>query len=37
VRQMPSMRLRLTLVSTHATRAELGTYVLDHSASNQPA
>jgi len=34
VRQMPSMRLRLTLVSAGATRAELGTYVLDHSASN---
>jgi len=33
VRQMPSMRLQLTLASAGATRAELGTYVLDHSAS----
>ena len=33
VREMPSMRLQLTLASAGATRAELGTYVLDHSAS----
>ena len=33
VRQMPSMRLQLTLASAGATRAELGRYVLDHSAS----
>jgi hypothetical protein len=37
VRQMPSMRLRLTLASVGAARAELGTYVLDHSASTPPA
>ena len=37
VRQMPSMRLRLTLASVGATRAVLGTYVLDHSASTPPA
>ena len=37
VRQMPSMRLQLTLASAGATRAELGTYVLDHSASTPPA
>ena len=36
VRQMPSMRLQLTLVSAGATRAELGRYVLDHSASTLP-
>ena len=36
VRQMPSMRLRLTLASVGATRAVLGTYVLDHSASTSP-
>ena len=33
VRQMPSMRLQITLVSAGDTRAELGTYALDHSAS----
>jgi hypothetical protein len=33
VRQMPSMRLQLTLASVGATGAELGRYVLDHSAS----
>ena len=33
VRQMPSMRLQLSLSSAGATRAELGRYVLDHSAS----
>ena len=33
VRQMPSMRLQITLASAGDTRAELGTYVLDHSAS----
>ena len=33
VRQMPSMRLQLTLASSGATGAELGRYVLDHSAS----
>ncbi|HEY0285369.1 MAG TPA: hypothetical protein VGC23_08270 [Vicinamibacterales bacterium] len=37
VRQMPSMRLQLTLASAGATRAELGRYVLDHSASTRPA
>ena len=37
VRQMPSMRLQLTLASAGATRAELGRYVLDHSASTPPA
>ena len=37
VRQMPSMRLRLTLASVGATPAVLGTYVLDHSASTPPA
>lgn len=35
-RQMPSMQLRLTLASIGATRAVLGTYVLDHSASMPP-
>ena len=33
VRQMPSMRLQITLVSAGDTPAELGTYALDHSAS----
>ena len=37
VRQMPSMRLQLTLASGGTTRAELGRYVLDHSASTPPA
>ena len=37
VRQMPSMRLQLTLESAGATRAELGRYVLEHSASAPPA
>ena len=37
VRQMPSMQLQLTLASAGATRAELGRYVLDHSASTPPA
>jgi hypothetical protein len=37
VRQMPSMRLQLTLASVGATRAELGTYVLDHSGPTLPA
>ena len=37
VRQMPSMRLRLTLASVGATRAVLGTYVLDHSAAASSA
>jgi hypothetical protein len=32
VHQMPSMRLHLTLTSSGATRAELGRYVLEHSA-----
>ena len=32
VRQMPSMRLQLTLESAGASRAELGRYVLEHSA-----
>ena len=33
VRQMPSMKLRLTLASVGASRAVLVTYVLDHSES----
>jgi hypothetical protein len=33
VRRMTSMRLQLTIASAGATRAELGRYVLDHSAS----
>ena len=37
VRQMPSMRLQLTLASAGAGRAELGRYVLDHSASTPSA
>jgi hypothetical protein len=37
VRQMPSMRLQLTLASAGATRAELGRYVLEHSASTPPS
>ena len=37
VRQMPSMRLQLTLASAGATRAELGRYVLDHRAATPPA
>ena len=36
VRQMPSMRLELTLASAGATHAELGRYVLEHSASTPP-
>jgi hypothetical protein len=36
VRQLPSMRLQLTLTSSGATRAELGRYALDH-ASTPPA
>ena len=36
VRRMPSMRLQLTLASTGGTRAEIGRYVLDHSASTLP-
>jgi hypothetical protein len=34
VRQMQSMRLQLTLASAGATRAELGRYVLEHSATS---
>ena len=37
VRQIPSMRLQLTLASAGATRAELGRYVLEHAASTPPA
>jgi hypothetical protein len=37
VHEMPSMRLQLTLASAGATRAELGRYVLEHSASTPPA
>ena len=33
VRRLPSMRLELTLASADAKRAELGRYVLDHSAA----
>ena len=36
VRQMPSMRLQLTLSSAGTAGAELGSYVLDHSASTTP-
>ena len=32
VRQMPSMRLQLSLTSSDAARVELGRYVLDHSS-----
>jgi len=34
---MPSMRLELTLASADAVRAELGKYVLEHTASTPPA
>jgi hypothetical protein len=37
VRRLPSMRLQLTLASAGATRAELGTYVLEHAASTPPS
>lgn len=37
VRQMPSMRLQLTLASAVAPRAELGRYALDHSSPTAPA
>ena len=37
VHEMPSMRLQLTLASAGATRAELGRYVLEHSASTPSA
>ncbi len=37
VRQLPSMRLQLTLASAGDMRAELGRYVLDHSAPALPA
>ena len=33
VRQLPSMRVQLTLASVDAARTELGRYVLEHSAS----
>ena len=36
VRQMPSMRLQLTLSAAGDARAELGRYVLEHSASPPP-
>ena len=36
VHEMPSMRLQLTLASAGATRAELGRYVLEHSALTPP-
>jgi hypothetical protein len=32
VRQMPSMRLQLSLTSSDTARVELGRYVLDHSS-----
>ena len=35
--QMPSMRLELTLTSSGAAPAELGRYVLEHSATTAPA
>jgi hypothetical protein len=37
VEQMPSMRLQLTLTSADGNQAELGQYVLEHSASTPPA
>jgi hypothetical protein len=37
VRQLPSTRLELTLESAGATPAELGRYLLEHSASAPPA
>jgi len=37
VRQMPSMRLELTLATAGAPHAELGRYVLEHSASTPPS
>jgi hypothetical protein len=37
LRQLPSMRLELTLTSTGAAPIELGRYVLEHSASTPPA
>jgi hypothetical protein len=37
VRQLPTMRLQLTLASAGGTRAALGRYVLEHSASAPPA
>jgi hypothetical protein len=37
VRQLPSMRLELTLSSESETRTELGRYVLEHSASTPVA
>jgi hypothetical protein len=37
LRQLPSMRLELTLTSTGAAPTELGRYVLEHSASPPPA
>jgi hypothetical protein len=37
VHEMPSMRLQLTLASAGAAGAELGRYVLEHSASTPPA
>jgi hypothetical protein len=33
VKEMPSMRLEISLVSTGATRAEIGRYVLEHQSS----
>jgi len=36
LRQLPSMRLELTLTSTGAAPTELGRYVLEHSASTPP-
>jgi len=37
VRQMPSIRLELTLTAADASHAELGRYVLEHSAQAPPA
>jgi hypothetical protein len=37
VRQMPSMRLQLTIASADATHTELARYVLEHSASTPEA
>jgi hypothetical protein len=37
LRQLPSMRLELTLTSTGAAPTELGRYVLEHSALTPPA
>jgi len=37
IQQMPTMRLELSLASADASRTEIGTYVLEHSASTPRA